>query len=129
MSPQLNEYAETACSPTSLIPNATYIKQSQSPVGDYTPHSLDTCQTIPSTSLGLLLSKSPIPQNRFITRSNYFRKDTSTNLACLKQNVYSHRPPSSAHILFYSKGLVTLTILNHPDIITLAEIPTFKNKS
>ncbi|KAK2364582.1 hypothetical protein QL285_089437 [Trifolium repens] len=73
MSPQLNEYAETACSPTSLIPNTTYIKQSQPPVGDYTPHSLDTCQTIPSTSLGLLLSKSPIPQNRLLMRSYYFQ--------------------------------------------------------
>ena len=73
MSPQLNEYAETACSPTNLIPNTTYIKQSQPPVGDYTPHSLDTCQTIPSTSLGLLLSKSPIPQNRLLMRSYYFQ--------------------------------------------------------
>ena len=72
MSPRLNEYAGTACSPTNLIPNTTYIKQSQPPVGYYTPHSLDTCQTIPSISLVLLLSKTPIPQNRFLICSHYY---------------------------------------------------------
>ncbi|KAK2369096.1 hypothetical protein QL285_082249 [Trifolium repens] len=66
ISPQLNEYAETACSPTSLIPNTTYIKQSQPPVGDYTPHSLDTCQTIPSTSLGLLYPNPQFPRIGFL---------------------------------------------------------------
>ncbi|KAK2356241.1 hypothetical protein QL285_093589 [Trifolium repens] len=73
ISPQLSEYAETACSPTSLIPNMTYIKQSKSSVGDYTPHSLGTCQTIPSTSLGLLFIQVPNSQNRLLMRSYYFQ--------------------------------------------------------